>query len=83
MKQVERFTILILTIHFELVQLFFGLCSTKKKMNLIKHNCCPYLVRLIFCSTQFLGLNSRTKSESNITTFCSRQTKGLQFELLK
>ena len=50
-KQVWRSTILSSTIHFDLVRLNFGLRLIKSKMELIEHNCCPDLVRLILCST--------------------------------
>ncbi len=47
----------------------------------MEHNCCPDLLWLIFCSTQFLGLISWTRSESNVPTFCSCWTKVVWFEL--
>ena len=43
-KQVERSTILILTIHFDLVQLDFKLHLTKPKLAFIEHNLGPDLV---------------------------------------
>ncbi len=44
-------TILTLTIHFDLIQLDFGLCLTKFKLEIIKHNLGPDLDQLLLCST--------------------------------
>ncbi len=59
LKQVWSSTILSSTIKIDLVRLSFGLRSIKSNIALIKHNCCPDLVRLMvqsnLCTTATLG----------------------------
>ena len=62
---------------------FDAFCSEYSKLFLLKMLISKYreIAQIIFCSTQFLGQISQTKSESNVPTFEGCQTKIVRFDL--
>jgi hypothetical protein len=62
-------TILFSTIQINLVQLYFGFCSTNRAKHSSNIIWAMNYVWIMFCWTQFLGLICQTKSKSNTPTF--------------